>query len=249
MPDINSLLAGNPFAGDDGSIEPAMAQALKEEPFFRTEAVVSALADGRVLVGAVPHSAPEKKSDGTIAEHETASDPLSNPDGLIRVNFTPERFAYAIFSSADSYGEFMKKYNLASRVRPVPVKARDVAALGIARGQGMIVLDPGSSDQQWIGRSALLAIISGEEWVAPWDDPQIAEHIMAALPGAVPGLENVSVDPGEGGKAFLTVYLLLGTSREQAENVVTVLSSIVESEPYVKSRLDAVELRPFWGGM
>lgn len=249
MPDIAALLAANPFAGDDGSIEPAMAEAFKQEPFFRAEAVVAALANnGRVLVAAAPHSDPGKNEDGTIAAHATSADPLSRPDGIIRVNFSPTRFAYAIFSSAASYGEFVKRFNLSAQVRPVPVKARDAAALGLARGQGMLVLDPGSANQQWIGRSALLAVASGEEWLAPWDDPQIAEHIMGALPGAVPGLEKVTVDPGEAGKALVTIYLLFGASREQAEHIVTVVSDIVASEPYVKARLDAVELRPMWGG-
>lgn len=249
MPNVESLFAPNPFAGDDGAIAPELALAFREHLLLKTEAVVAALGKVRVLVGAVPHSNPGVDAEGNVVPHEFAPSPLENSDGLIRVNCGPDRQAYAIFSSAQAYENFTKKYNIASAVRPVPIQARDTAALALARGEGLLVLDPDMPHQQWIGRSACMAIATGDEWCAPWDDPEIAQHIMGALPGKVPGLERVSVDPGEGGSSFLTLYLIAGSSREQVAYVVQVVSEIIRTDPYVKARLDVVELRPFWGGM
>lgn len=254
MPHAKSLFTQHPFAGDDGSIAPDLERAFRENRLLKTEAVVAALGEVRVLIGAAPHAAlsfdaNESHDERSIAPHKTSVHPLDNPDGLIRVNFGQERHAYAIFSSAQAYESFAHKYSIASAVRPVPIKARDTAALALARGDGLLVLDPDTPHQQWIGRSACMAIATGDEWCAPWDDPEIAQHIMGALPGKVPGLERVSIDPGEGGSAFLTIYLIAGSSREQVAYAVQVISEIICTEPYVKARLDLVELRPFWGGM
>ena len=165
------------------------------------------------------------------------------------MNFGQGRHAYAIFSSAQAYGSFAQKYDIASAMRPVPIKARDTAALALARGDGLLVLDPDTPHQQWIGRSACMAIATGDEWCAPWSDPAIVQHIMGALPGKVPGLERLSIDPGEDGSAFLTIYLIAGSSREQVDYAVHVISEIICTESYVKARLDLVELRPFWAGV
>lgn len=246
MPYVDSLLRENPFAGDDGSIDPLLAQAFEAPIFLRLENVVDALSEARVLVGAVPHTDPGRTTDGAVAPHEVATGPLAQPDGLIRVNFAPGRRAYAVFSGAEAYNFFTKKYEISAKVRPVPVHAVDAARLAITRGDGLLVLDPSTAHQCWIGRAACAAVATGEAWVPPWDDDALVEHIMAALPSSLPGLDHIKIDPGENGAAFLTVYMLAGMAQEQVHAIVDALTDVLSTEPYVKARLDVVELRPFW---
>ncbi|MDY5855358.1 MAG: SseB family protein [Arcanobacterium sp.] len=246
MPYLESLLKGNPFAGDDGAIDPSLVRAFEAPELMRTESVVEAFEQARVLVGAVPHPHPGRTPDGSVAEHEIAPEPLAQPDGLIRVNFAPERQAYAVFSGVDAYNFFTKKYDISARVRPMPVRAVDAARLAITHGDGLLVLDPSTANQCWIGRSACAALAAGESWVAPWDDDALAEHIMAALPSYLEGFDHVAVDPGENGAAFLTIHMLAGLAQDRVHAIVDAVTEVVASEPYVRARLDVVELRPFW---
>lgn len=246
MPYLESLLKGNPFAGDDGSIDPALERAFDAPMSLSLESVVDALGQARVLIGAVPHAHPGLTADGAVAEHDGAQGPLAQPDGLIRVNFAPNRQAYAVFSGAQAYNFFTKKYDISAQVRPAPVRAVDAARLAITHGDGLLVLDPNTANQYWIGRSACAAIASGESWTAPWDDEALVEHIMAALPPRLIGLDHVKVDPGENGGAFLTIYMLAGISHDLVHTIVDAITDVVAHEPYVRARLDVVELRPFW---
>ena len=249
MADFSSLLKPNPFAGDAGEIEPKVQEALAAPIEARSKAVIEAL--GRVLVGAVPHADPGREADGSVAEHEKVSGPLDSPEGLIRVNFAPSRKAIAVFSSAQTYNAFSKKYQLGKQVRPVPVAIKDAAVVALAHGDGLLVLDPGESHQQWIGRSAVTALAAQQPWVAPWEDSEIREHILASIhtafdagEKALGALQDVQIEPGEGGATVVALGIDRSATRTDVEIIVGAISDIVAMDSYVKARLDVVELRP-----
>lgn len=69
MVDFERLLRPNPFAGDDGGVQPQMASALAlTDAAERQEALVAALATGRVFVPVQAHAHPGYE-DGSVVSH------------------------------------------------------------------------------------------------------------------------------------------------------------------------------------
>lgn len=233
------LFRENPFSDDDGSITPQLAAALGEPEHLRTEAIVGAL--GRVLIPVLPHAMPAAgvEQDGLIAD---ADAPTCPDDGLIRVDFPGGRQAFPIFSSVQA----VQNWN--PEARPVPIDVARMAAVALTRGPGLLTLDPGSADETWLGRSAVAALAGGTDWTAPWDDPLIVEKITEAFDGYVPGLDKIGIQPGRCGSAVLVLYLIPPAERQVVENVVQTVSAVIASEPYVRARLDVIEIRPFYAG-
>ncbi|QTG74712.1 SseB family protein [Trueperella pecoris] len=237
--DFNRLLNPQPFAGDLGDITDELAAAYAEPNRRRTVAIVEAL--GRVLVPVLPHAHPGRDGAG-VAGHEGRSgktDPLECPDeDLVRVAFPGGKQALPIFSSARALAEWNPT------ARPVPLEVSKVASAALQRGQGVMVLDPDSEQTTWLGRSATAALASGTAWTAPWEDPSIASRILAGVDGELPGLAGLCLEPGRAGAAVVVVELTEQVDREQAANIAHTLMAVMGSDPYVKARLDVVELRP-----
>ncbi len=263
MPDFERILAPNPFAGDDGSIQPAVKDALSKPVGERTESLVSAL--DRVIMAVMPHAHPgilppeetevpvdpdsgavPEEADAVprgmagIAPHQpAAADPLECPDeDLVRVPFPGGREAFPVFTSAQALAEWDPE------ARPVPVAIKNVAVAALKRGSGLITVNAESPSQMWLGRSAVAALASGTEWTAPWNDPEITARIDASIDGDLPGYAGVSIEPGERGVATVLVHVTGKADREQVIAVVQTVAAILGSEEYVKARLDVVEIRP-----
>ncbi|MFP7696854.1 SseB family protein [Trueperella sp. LYQ143] len=242
MPDLDRLLQPNPFAGDDGSMPAELGEALAAPEHLRMSAIVSALR--RVLVPIDPHPHPGRNTDGSVAAHDrSSSNPLEcPPEALIMVDFPGGRRAIPVFSHAAA---LTRQYPTA---RPVPVDIAQVAAAAITRSDGVLVLDPGEPEATWIGRSAVMALMTGEVWQAPWDDPHIVERIMAGLGGYVRGLESISIEPGAGGSAVVMLYVIALCDRAQVVSIAEKVSEAMMADPYVRARLDVVEMRPVFAG-
>ncbi|WIM07138.1 SseB family protein [Trueperella bernardiae] len=240
MADLRRILSPNPFADDDGSITPELAAAYAEPEHARVAAIVAAL--GRVIVPVLPHAHPGRDGAGIAAHAPAPTDPLECPDeDLVRVEFPGGRQALPIFSSASA----LRAWN--DEARPVPVEVAKVASAALERADGVLVLDPGK-DQTWLGRSATAALASNTPWVAPWDDPEIPRRITLGIDGYLPGLEKIGVQPGQNGSAVVVLYLIPPVDRDKVVNIAHTVAAAMGSDPYVKSRLDVVEIRPFFAG-
>jgi hypothetical protein len=184
-------LAPQPFAGDDGMTDPALARALATGD---VEQVAAALVPARVLVPVVavlgdgpapvrPHGRPaDAGADMAVAT-------LVAPDG---------RRALPVFSSAAALAGWD------GTARPVPVEGPRAALSAVQDGCAALVVDPGSPRPVVLPRPALWALAQGRRWVPPERDPQVVDAVRAA----VDGLEEVTglrLAAGEGGG--LTVEL------------------------------------------
>lgn len=242
MPDFNKLLARNPFSDDDGSLKPELAQAFESAETEWAVNVVTHL--DRVIIPVIPHEHPGtvKGDDGRLrpAQHDSASsNPLDRPDEeLTTVDFPGGRTALAVFSSAQALAAWNPK------ARPVPASTQQVAVTALKRGSGLLTLDPGQPTQTWLGRTAVIALATESTWLAPWDDPKIPTSIRRALGEDLTGLVDIRVSTGYRGVSVVEIHIDASTPQDDVLNIAHAVAAVVGSEPYVKARLDLVELRP-----
>ena len=244
MVDFERLLRPNPFAGDDGGVQPQMAGALAlTAGAERQEALVAALATGRVFVPVQAHAHPGYE-DGGVASHTPSPNP--NAEALeeaseLTVPAPGGLRAMPVFSSAAALAEFD------AAARPLPVLGRNAAAQALLH-TGLLALDPvgeGGSPLvgDFFGRSAVVAIASDEAWCAPWIDPQILMRLRSALTGCE-AAQKVTVSAGSQGVVRIVVIISEFVGQEGAREAVTRIAWALSHDPYLKSHLDLVEILP-----
>jgi hypothetical protein len=233
--DPSLLLRPNPFSGDDGSLEPAMAEALAlEDPGKRVEAIVAALHKGRVFAAVRPHAKTDEDQPGEgtaeAAAQQASDDVVPAPGG---------RQAVPVFTSMRALAAF------AADARPLPVKAKDMAALTLTK-TGILALDPrvgSASAECYIGRSAVAAIASGEEWTPPWHDPAVLERIKGAI-AEERAAYGVRIRSTRKGVVQILVNVYSSSMRGEVARAVQTLVALIAHDPYLSARFDMVEIVP-----
>ncbi|WP_124053751.1 SseB family protein [Arcanobacterium ihumii] len=236
MPDLDRLLAPNPFAGDNGERTDAVAQAFSMEIDKRVEFLLASL--GRVFMAVLPHQHPGRNSDGSVAPHDDHPDPRSeSAQDFVLAEFPGGRRATPLFTSAKALAAFNP------HARPAPITAPDLARLAVKRSNALMVIDPGSQEELFLGRSAVLALASQTEWIAPWHDAKIAEILNSLLKEA--GFDtSCEVKAGDKNIATLDIVLKQEYSRALDKEIISCVLGVIESIPYVRARLDVVEIIP-----
>ncbi len=237
--DLDRLLRPNPFSGDDGAVQPAIAAALSvADHAQRQEALVAALGSGRVFVPVQAHAHPGVSgAEGTnvkITAHDS-----HNPDtvaleeaGQLTVPAPGGLRAMPVFSSAHSLTEFDPE------ARPVPLLGRNAAAQALLH-TGLLALD----GNDFFGRSAVLAIASDEAWFAPWLDPRIRMNVEQALVGCE-AAQAVRILAGPNGVVRVAVVVSDFAGMDGARDAVTRVTEALRTDGYLKSHLDLVEIVP-----
>lgn len=243
MVDFERFLRPNPFAGDDGEVQPQMAGALAlTDVAERQEALVAALATGRVFVPVQAHAHPGYE-DGAVASHTPSPNP--NAEALEEASeltvLAPGGLrAMPVFSSAAALAEFDPE------ARPLPVLGRNAAAQALLH-TGLLALDPVGENSplvgDFFGRSAVVAIASDEVWLAPWIDPQIPMRLRSVLAGCE-AAQSVTVSAGRQGVVRIAVVIADHVGIEGARDVVARVARALVHDPYLKSHLDLVEILP-----
>lgn len=240
MSDFAKLFKPNPFAGDRGEISPALAAAFAEPVANRLEAVVNQL--GRVLIAAFAHAKPELDHSGKVQEHDSAGDPLADYDALFRGEFFGGQKAIEIFSDAQSLQQIYPQ------ARPVPVSSRDIACVALTRGEGLLVLNPHCENMYYLGRSAVAALATQTPWIAPAKDTRIVSEIRdgialidASFQELLTGLNVIGIDHGVN---VLDVEIARDTVAADAQELVRAIIVTIQENPYLRARLDALEIRP-----
>ncbi|MFT3942434.1 MAG: SseB family protein [Ancrocorticia sp.] len=243
MVDFERFLRPNPFAGDDGGVQPQMAAALAlTDAAERQEALVAALTTGRVFVPVQAHAHPGYEG-GAVASHT----PSPNPNGEaleeaseLTVPAPGGLRAMPVFSSAAALAEFD------AAARPLPMLGRNAAAQALLH-TGLLALDPVGEDLplagDFFGRSAVVAIASDEAWFAPWIDPQIPMRLGSALTGCE-AAQKVTISAGRQGVVRIAVVISEFVGKEGAREAVTRIAWALSHDPYLKSHLDLVEILP-----
>lgn len=250
------------FAGDDGSCDPRLADALRAFGDGRGSlaGVVAALAGTRVLVpvlaeleaadvvehGGHQHTVDKEASAGIVA--------LQAPDG---------RTALPVFSSVAAM--------LAWRpdARPVPTDVARAALSAVEERWELLVLDPGGPVTVLVPRPAVWALAQQRDWVpavergpgaavagpsgaaAPGPagpseggevDPDVRAALRSAL-AAVPEVLGVDARPGRRAEVAVLLRLVPGLDRARLDGVLARVNAALAADETVTLRVDSLELR------
>lgn len=236
QPWAGRVLKPSPFSGDDGSADPALADAVAR--YARQEAglevVVTALAPARVLVPVLA----EVEQTGA-GEHGLAVDTAASA-GVVALAAPDGRQALPVFSSVAALTAWR------SDARPVPVEAARAALAAVAEQWSLLVLDPGGPVTVVIPRPAVWAIAQQKEWrpavTRDGVDPQVAGAIVAALDD-IPAVAQVCAEPGGQSEVAVVLALRPGLDRAGLDAAVQAVNARLAADPVVTDRVDSLELR------
>ncbi|GAA4423938.1 SseB family protein [Georgenia halophila] len=238
-------LKPNPFAGDDGSVQPAMADALAVPgPAERVVAVVEALRSTRVIVPVVAHEHPGTDADGRVTEH--AADRFRSGDrsgdamasaAMVSVRTPDGRAAVPVFSSVPA----MTTWDPSAR--PVPVEATRAALSAVQEADSLLILDPGNEPAVLVPRPAVWALAKQEPWTPSWTDPELPDAAVEALRG-ITQLVGVRLERGEKAELRVVLAIKAGLDAETLQDVLSRASRALGEQPLLRERVDSLELAP-----
>ena len=217
VPWAGRTLTPQPFAGDDGSADPALVAALETGDAAR---VAAALAASRLLVPviAVLGDDPAPVGPGGLPVDTSADMAVATlvaPDGAR---------ALPVFTSLAT----LQAWD--STARPVPAEGRRAALSAVQDGCTLLVVDPAGPVTAVVPRPVVWALAQGRDWTPPADDPAVLEAVSAAA--ASTAVESVAC--GASGATGLRVELAVRPGLDAAG-----LSALAEQ---VRARLAASEV-------
>lgn len=181
-------LRPNPFSGDTGEADPALAAALRavsDSPFDPAahRAVVNALRGTRLYAPVMP-TAVEHTTDAAGLVHDNSSEMA-----MVRLAAEDGRECTPGFSDIPHLTEW------GTGARPVPIESERLCMAAIEEGAQLVVLDPGSRAPFLLRRTALWAFVRGHDWTPAWADREVAEAV-GALARRFSWIESVALAPG-----------------------------------------------------
>ncbi|WP_052436446.1 SseB family protein [Georgenia sp. SUBG003] len=245
QPWAGRMLRPNPFSGDDGAVQPAMADALaREDDGERVVAVVEAMRTGRVIVPVVAHEHPGTDADGNVAPHaaekfrsgDRSGDAMASA-AMVSVRTRDGRSALPVFSSVAA----MQTWNAGSR--PVPVEATRAALSAVQESDSLLVLDPGNDVTVLVPRPAVWALAQQQPWTPSWADPELPGVAVEALRG-ITELLGVRLERGSTAELRVVVAVRAGLGQDQLRDVVARTSRALSEHPVLRERVDSLELAP-----
>lgn len=220
--------APSPFPGDDGSVPPALASVLTEQP-LRPVALARALRGCRVLVPIM----------ATATEAGTTAHGLTGDNGadmaMVSITAPDGARTLPIFSSVQALARWRRD------ARPVPVVAEQAAQAAVQEGCTSLVLDPGSPHGLTLQRSILWALAQGRDWVPAHEDPELA-HALAEIAAVVPGVLELQARPDERREVDLRVRLVPGLTAPEVQEVTGALGQALSRSLIVAERVTSLKL-------
>lgn len=228
----------NPSAGDDGSADPRLLEAVRR---FRARDlgmpdVVAALGSARLLVPLVT-----ERGDEGVGPHGQLVDKTQEL-ALVTVAGPDGRAVLPVFSSVEA----MRTWNPAAR--PIPVTAPRAALAAAADDLGAIVLDPGSPTEFAVRRTAFEALATGTPFEPCFADARVLEAFAAASAGepAVRAVQLASGDPDArlaGPELLVQLALDAGLGRTELDAVLARLGDAWAASPVILDRVDSIAVR------
>jgi hypothetical protein len=224
-------LPPQPFAGDDGAADPALAAALAD---YRTggaslAGVVRALAPARVLV---PVVALPGDSDPlpALARGDLGAD-------LAIVTITGERGrSLPVFSAAASLARW------SATARPVPVEAARAALAAVAEGCDLLLLDVAGPVPVTVPRPAVWALGQGRAWTPPASDDDVLAALRTVV-RLVPGVLGLRLEPFGDAGVRVVLGIRAGLPKARLTAVVAAVQVRMASAEILAERADRVELK------
>jgi hypothetical protein len=228
VPWTGRTLTAQPFPGDDGSADPALARALAAGDL---QQVIAALVAARVLVPVVavlgdgpapigPHGRPvDKTADMAVAT-------LVAPDG---------RRALPVFTSVAALAGWD------AAARPVPAEGPRAALSAVQDGCAALVVDPGSPVSVVLPRPALWALAQGRPWLPPERDAEVVDAVGAAVEG-VDQVAGVRLAGGAGGDLTVVLAVRPGLDADQLSALLDAVRARLAGAEVLAERVDALAL-------
>ena len=249
---------GTAFADDDGTTPEQLAHAVAElrraaqefasaGPGAQAAAVArlgEAHADALLAVSAsrllIPLLA-EAGDFGLTPEGRTVE--KSQELSIVTVSGPDGRRVMPAFSSAEA----MRRWN--PEARPIPVPGPQAAVAAAQEETDLIIIDPGSPEQEFgIRRSELQALALGTRQLPAWADPLVRAAFVSV--SADPRLEALALMPGDPESRLLQaeteVHLLVSrdVDNEGLQDLVTRLQEKWAASGVIAERVDSIRLRP-----
>ncbi|MDM7831989.1 SseB family protein [Cellulomonas edaphi] len=229
----------SPFAGDDGSADPALAAALRAyaDGSGTVAAVVAALAGTRVLV---PVLAELEAADVVVHDgHEHTVDKEASA-GIVALQAPDGRTALPVFTSVDSLARWR------TEARPVPSDVARAALSAVQEGWEVMVVDPGGPVTVLVPRPAVWALAQGQAWRPAVLGDEVDGDVRAAVAAAlapVPAVVAADAVPGTRAEVAVVVMLEAGLDRAGLDEVLARVNAALAADETVATRVDALELR------
>jgi hypothetical protein len=217
-------LTSQPFMGDDGSTDPALAEALAGGDLT---SIVAAWATSRVLA---PIVAVLGEGDELVAAEGDKSADMA----LITIHAADGRKLLPAFSSTVALTHW------SSTARPVPVEAARAAQAAVVEECDAIVIDPGGAGVV-LPRPVVYAVAQGRDWLPPARDPELLAGV-AALVTAVPGIKAHRCEPDGVTGLLVVLGLPPGLDADQVTGITTRLSDLLARDEVVAERTTSLRL-------
>jgi hypothetical protein len=216
----------NAFAGDDGSADPKLIEAIKSLKVGNATLVdvVDAFRNARVLIPLLANLGEE----GVGAHGQTVD--KSADLSIVTVETPDHQNGLPVFTSVQT----MQSWN--KDARPVPHSAVKAALAAAAEGNTRIVIDAGSSTEVVLRRPAIEAIAQELEWIPSYEAGNVRDAFGNAL-NDFSELESWSITGGDlagslsSAEVELTLKLAKALTQEEfSELMKNVASKLSESE-------------------
>lgn len=228
----------NPFAGDDGSADQALASALSEYAAApgvpALERVVAALAPARVLVPILA----ELDVSGTTESGQLVDKEASA--GVVALEAPDGRRALPVFSSVAAMTAWR------TDARPVPVESSRAALSAVAEDWALLVVDPAGPVTALIPRPAVWAVAQGQQWLPAVSEgvvsPVVLDEITSAV-GTVQQVRTVTAVAGRKAEVAVVLGLAPGLDRAGLDGVLSAVNSALAGSALIGERIDSLELQ------
>lgn len=231
---LGRTLTPSPFAGDDGSVDEALALALGAPGGFDVAEVHAALVDARVFVPVL--AVVDDDQDDEDDRPGRPAHPSKEADMALPVLKAPDgRETMPAFSTVAA----LTAWDPAAR--PVPALAQRVALVAVQEGRQLLVLDVAGPTTVVLPRPALWALAKGQAWMPAPRDPAVAEAVSGAV-GSVGGVVSAATAPGQRAELRVVLTVVRGLDRAALKTLTDAVGAALGASEVVAERVDSLEL-------
>lgn len=231
-------MKSNPFAGDDGTADPALATALAAYAVVSSvpnlAAVVTALATARVLIPILAElDVAEAGEFGQQVDKEASA-------GVVALEAPDGRRALPVFSSVAAMTAWRPD------ARPVPVEAVRAALSAVAEDWALLVVDPAGPVTALIPRPAVWTVAQSRRWIPAVSDGVVDTEVAAEVADSLSTVSHVRTFSAQAGRqAEVAVVLGLppGLDRAGLDGVLAEVNQKLAESSLISERVDSLELQ------
>ncbi|TYC68449.1 SseB family protein [Streptomyces sp. CB01881] len=215
------------FAADDGTADPALAEALARWSQDRTAEpeLLAALAPTRLMVPIVAVLG-EVEVDEHGHKHEKTSD-MAVPV----VEAADGRRALPAFTSMETMARWR------ADARPAPVAAPQAAMVAFSERADTLLVDPAGPVAYQLSGARLRALAENRPYLPPVDDPEVREAVRALL-AAEPEVVSGLLAPYPDGDGLLAVVFDPALDQAGVQAAAERVGRAVAADPVLRVRLD-----------